>query len=182
MKKQFWVFNDRLFWADYAYFVYFSLEELLQDWKIVDDQLRIDNQKMEKEKELQILILDSSDAPEILNFHPDQSGKKEELKFIGYWNAMHYVSHQSFPLPMPQNYIDPNFSEKEKIIRHLRNGSDFEFWRGNSFCRFGCQNVDMGFKDLTDGTYVWPEGYIHYIEKHNVKPPQEFITHVLNQP
>jgi hypothetical protein len=37
----------------------------------------------------------------------------------------------------------------------------------------------MGSHDLTDGVFVWPEGYAHYIEKHDVKPPREFIEHVL---
>jgi hypothetical protein len=179
-EKQFWVGNDRIFLADYAYFVYFSLDELLQDWKIVDEELRIKNEAIEKQKKLQNLILSSRDALEILNFHPDQPGKKENLKFIGYWNSEHYFSRQTFNLPMPQNCIGFNWNEKEKVIFYIKNGTDFSYWKGKSFCRFGCQNVDMGSKDLTDEIYVWPEGYAHYLEKHNVKPPRELINHILN--
>ena len=36
----------------------------------------------------------------------------------------------------------------------------------------------MGGTDLSDGHYVWPFGFAHYVEAHGVKPPQEFIDHV----
>ena len=39
----------------------------------------------------------------------------------------------------------------------------------------------MGTKCLTlDGTWVWPEGFAHSIEAHSVRPPQEFIDHLLS--
>jgi hypothetical protein len=31
---------------------------------------------------------------------------------------------------------------------------------------------------ITDGEYQWPAMYIHYIEAHLVKPPEDFIRHV----
>ena len=40
-------------------------------------------------------------------------------------------------------------------------------------------NVDMGCRELSDGTYVWPEGLAHYVEEHNVRLPQQFVDHVL---
>lgn len=46
-----------------------------------------------------------------------------------------------------------------------------------------CQEtLDMGRGELTDGVYMWPEGLAHYLEKHNVRLPQEFVEHVLKQP
>ena len=39
----------------------------------------------------------------------------------------------------------------------------------------------MGCCSQTDGTYVWPEGYHHYVTKHGVKPPEHFLRHVLAQ-
>jgi len=41
------------------------------------------------------------------------------------------------------------------------------------------ETLDMGRGELTDGVYVWPEGLAHYLEKHNVRLPQEFVDHVL---
>ena len=49
---------------------------------------------------------------------------------------------------------------------------------GYSNCRFGgdgsCPTgpwVNMGCIALTDGEFVWPEGLVHYVEHHAVRPP-----------
>lgn len=43
-------------------------------------------------------------------------------------------------------------------------------------------SLDMGSADLSDGTYLWPEGLAHYVEKHHVRLPAEFVKHVLEEP
>ena len=40
-----------------------------------------------------------------------------------------------------------------------------------------CDNRGNGSLELTDGTYVWPEGLAHYVEQHGVKLPGEFLEH-----
>ncbi|TDH72952.1 hypothetical protein CCR75_006392 [Bremia lactucae] len=55
-----------------------------------------------------------------------------------------------------------------------------------SFCRFNCQlALDqpsvMGACTMTDGVYCWPEGYWHYINHHHVKPPHDFLSHVMQR-
>ncbi|KAI9922441.1 hypothetical protein PsorP6_000623 [Peronosclerospora sorghi] len=56
---------------------------------------------------------------------------------------------------------------------------------GYSYCRFSTCSVAleqpqlMGACTLTDGVYCWPEGYWHYISYHHVKPPQEFLDHLV---
>jgi hypothetical protein len=53
-----------------------------------------------------------------------------------------------------------------------------------SICRFPkCREAlktpkIMGACTLTDGVYVWPEGYAHYVRVHHVRPPQDFVDHV----
>jgi hypothetical protein len=39
----------------------------------------------------------------------------------------------------------------------------------------------MGSSDLTDGTWLWPEGLAHYVRKHDVVLPEEFIAHVVSR-
>jgi hypothetical protein len=44
-----------------------------------------------------------------------------------------------------------------------------------------CMTKEMGCSALTDGVYVWPEGFAHYIRRHGVKPSDQFITHILDK-
>jgi len=37
-----------------------------------------------------------------------------------------------------------------------------------------------GSAELADGTYCWPEGLAHYLEAHQVRPPEEFVEHVVS--
>jgi hypothetical protein len=34
-----------------------------------------------------------------------------------------------------------------------------------------------GATPMTDGTWLWPAGLIYFIEKYNVRVPQEFVEH-----
>jgi len=55
---------------------------------------------------------------------------------------------------------------------------------GHSHCRFDeCSVPDqqMGSRDLTDGTWVWPEGLAHYVEAHEVSLPEAFVEHSVRQ-
>lgn len=51
---------------------------------------------------------------------------------------------------------------------------------GYSPCRL-CGLASNGNLDLTDGTYIWPEGLAHYVLEHSVRLPDEFIHHVRAQ-
>jgi hypothetical protein len=104
------------------------------------------------------------------------------LKFLGYW-AWPKTNYQeaSVGLPDPHDFVDEKWDpvQRNAVIRHLGAGKVFESWRGISWCRFRCGERYMGSACLTDGKFVWPQGFSHYVESHAVKPPQEFINHVL---
>lgn len=142
----------------------------------------------------------------ILSFLPDMPGKKYDrpYKFLGYWHAVSVMDdrfgvplktghefdryEEKFgpaALPLPHEWKDDTWdaNERARIVAYLKIGETFESWRGNSWCRFDkCETKYLaGYRDLTDGTYVWPEAFYHYVEKHAVKPPQEFIDHVLRR-
>jgi hypothetical protein len=142
------------------------------------------------------------DMPDRKNDHP--------YKFLGYWHAVSIDIGTNLPLPLrpdtewrqgrfaryeetcgagvlplPCDYIDNAWdpAERDKIVTYLKTGETFESWRGNSGCRFrGCGvRYLAGYRDFTDWVYVWPEAFHHYVEVHGVKPPQEFIDHVLQK-
>jgi hypothetical protein len=133
----------------------------------------------------------------ILDRLPDRPGKQTTLKFLGYWHSVAIDPKTKLPnktgiefdryaerfesLPVPSDFIDETWDPAERalVLAYLKGGKTYESWRGFSWCRLGCTGcMDMGTTDRTDGTYVWPEGFSHYVEKHAVKPPQEFIDHV----
>lgn len=98
------------------------------------------------------------------------------MKRIGFWHGSSSPS-----LPHPIEFVDATWSEveREAIASYLksRDGRLVTTYRGFSHCRI-C-NCSNGSQDISDGVYLWPSGYAHYIEAHHVKPPQAFIDHVL---
>ena len=134
----------------------------------------------------------------ILSFHPSRPDRPYPgLQFLGYWHAIKVKPDGTWEpaygfdryeqtcgktiLPFPQDYVDPTWDagERIRIIAYLKTGKAIEWWLGFSFCRFGCGEGVPGTTDLSDGTYVWPAGFVHYVELHGVRPPQEFIDHAL---
>ena len=100
-----------------------------------------------------------------------------DLIAIGYWK-----SELEPNLPYPSEFQDENWNqeEKEMILNHLNNGILAIKYRGVSWCRFNCDEINMGTKCLTDGKYIFPEKLTHYIEFHNVRLPKKFVEHVKN--
>lgn len=97
-----------------------------------------------------------------------------ELTLIGYW-----LGPNARDWPDVRNSVDPSWDtgERQTIIAHLRKGTLLRYFLGLSMCRF-C-SVANGASERTDGTYYWPDGLAHYLEKHDVRLPQRFVDHVL---
>lgn len=52
-------------------------------------------------------------------------------------------------------------------------------YRGFSRCRIcGCSNGTISYRR---GEWEWPNGFLHYINAHNVRPTQEFIDFIFAQ-
>lgn len=103
------------------------------------------------------------------------------LREIGYWRGDE----------QPERAVDLTWSSTRDyalVLAYLKAGMLESYEHGYSWCRFKCAAAGggaahklMGCASLTDGTWVWPEGYSHYLEHHAVKPPAEFIKHVLER-
>jgi hypothetical protein len=96
-----------------------------------------------------------------------------KLIAIGYWWSEHHTQ-----LPRAADFVDASWDEDERfeVIVHLQHAMVARAYMGPSRCRF-C-GVLNGTLDLTDGTYVWPEGLAHYVREHHVRLPQELVDHV----
>jgi hypothetical protein len=103
-----------------------------------------------------------------------------ELIGFGYWRSLYEPS-----LPDPAWFVDASWTEEERrrVVAYLSQGRLLHSWMGFSWCRFRCGTSPgaMGASDLTDGTYCWPEGLIHYITKHSLRLPTELVQHILTQ-
>jgi hypothetical protein len=87
---------------------------------------------------------------------------------IGFWPA----DRVTWP-------ADPAWTgaERDIVVAHLLAPKFYVRYRGISRCRVcGCAN---GSDDYGDGTYTWPSGLAHYLIEHHLRPPDEFIRHIL---
>ena len=100
-----------------------------------------------------------------------------KLISVGYWK-----SDEEPHLPDPTTLPQIRQSIKPLVLRYLLYGDTHIRWKGYSHCRFnwGIKDFDMGSTCITDKTYLWPEGLYHYVDKHNVSLPQDFIDHIIH--
>lgn len=111
---------------------------------------------------------------------------RNQLKRIGFWADLHNARgigrliSALEGLPEPKALVDKAWDpvEREIVATYLDSAPDVEQWLGTSYCRFECGEINMGSSDKSDGTYLWPEGFSHYVRKHLVRPPVEFVEHV----
>lgn len=105
--------------------------------------------------------------------------KRDPIK-VGFWKDTKALFDLS-GYPDPRDLVDHDSTEekREQIARYIDAGERVNAWLGSSYCRFGCTGVDMGSTDLSDGTYLWPQGLSHYIRVHHVRLPKHFTRHII---
>lgn len=106
-------------------------------------------------------------------------GKVQRIKVNreGFWKT----SDEDSRLPLPVSNSEP-WKGQRKFLRAL-SSVESEAWKvyykGLSTCRLcGKKN---GSSEYADGSWVWPAGYRHYIEGHNVRPSLAFQEFVLGE-
>ena len=108
---------------------------------------------------------------------------KTKLIKVGFWKEGNLLSDLLSDYPDPHDFVDPDWApgERKIVIAYLDAGRRDAQYMGYSWCRFRCgaRGTAMGTADLSDGVYVWPEGFAHYLRAHQVRPPQEFVRYVL---
>lgn len=102
------------------------------------------------------------------------ANRRRALRRVGFW-----CSHEEPGLPDPRDHIDSSWSvaERDRTLRYLDSAPyEATVYMGWSECRLcGAAN---GTRDLTDGTFVFPEGFAHYLRDHCVRPSEGFLTHL----
>ena len=100
----------------------------------------------------------------------------EQMPSVGYWR-----SPEEPNLPHPGDFVDASWdaAERRKVIEYLDHAYQIPMFScGPSWCRMGCAAVpkDIGTQDLTDGVWLFPEGLVHYVRHHAVRPPEPSWT------
>lgn len=121
--------------------------------------------------------------PMVVSAHPDKPNVRGKLH-IGYWASDKDPLRDTYEtkrimLPWPEDFVDPEWRghEKNMVIAHLRNAPDIEGYFGFATCRL-C-GIKCGATDKSDGTFVWPSGLAHYVEEHGLRPPPDFVHHII---
>jgi hypothetical protein len=102
----------------------------------------------------------------------------EQMPRVGYWR-----SPKEPHFPHPGDFVDESWdtAERRKVIEYLEESYQIPMFSfGYSWCRMGCADVptDIGTQDLTDGVWLYPEGLVHYMRHHAVRPPEAFLEHL----
>jgi hypothetical protein len=101
--------------------------------------------------------------------------ERAPLIVIGYWDG----PDTSPGWPRPEWFVDVGWDpdERDLIADYLTRGGVSRAYMGYALCRIcGCLN---GTLELSDGTYVWPDGLRHYVVEHAVRLPERFVAHAL---
>jgi hypothetical protein len=116
------------------------------------------------------------------SYRDHQMDPPGKFRYIGYWTSLWHTQSGYGELPDPRAYVAAMDSALQSLlVSYLDVGKNplatvKAQWRGWSNCRI-C-DCDTGSRCLTDGVFVWPEGFGHYVGEHSVRPPAEFIDHV----
>lgn len=101
---------------------------------------------------------------------------RRPLLTIGYWGNDQHPDY-----PDPRTLIDESWDEAERfdVAHYLERQPVARAFMGYSPCRIcGRNNGDL---ELTDGTFIWPDGLAHYVRDHHVRLPAAFVRHVEQQ-
>jgi hypothetical protein len=91
------------------------------------------------------------------------------------------ATDEDSPFIHPRRLVDPNWAreDRSRVVEYLSEASALAHSGGYSYCRFGCGLT--GCAERSDGVWLWPEGLAHYVQHHDVRLPDEFLSHIRNR-
>jgi hypothetical protein len=85
------------------------------------------------------------------------------------------------PFIHPRRLVDSSWAREDRprIVRYLSEARAVAHAGGHSYCRFGCGLI--GRAEQSDGIWLWPEGLVHYVQDHDIRLPDQFLSHIRNR-
>lgn len=96
---------------------------------------------------------------------------EDQRTYVGYWGDGDVGAYTH------TNRQNVSTAERIALQRFLDNPTDITQWRGYSSCRV-CGGLN-GSRCYATGPFVWPEGYLHYVLEHGVRPPESMIAYAM---
>ncbi|MBW2529445.1 MAG: hypothetical protein JRI23_35035, partial [Deltaproteobacteria bacterium] len=110
----------------------------------------------------------------------DRASTPEPLQMVGFWCDPSGLFDYPLAWPHPAELPQATWSaaQKESLLAYLRGGAELIAYAGMSMCRFEdeCGVRPCGTRDLTDGTWLWPDGLEHYVEAHGIVLPEALVA------
>jgi hypothetical protein len=98
---------------------------------------------------------------------------------FGFWRARDDDAADARPWPLASAAALP--AAARALVRRYLTAHAFveSFELAPAACRLACGARAIGHATLTDGVFVWPEGFVHYFDAHGVLPPRELVEAAL---
>jgi hypothetical protein len=94
---------------------------------------------------------------------------------VGFWRAAEGDADDARPWPRAASCALPA-AARELMLRYLTaHGMVESYEHGAARCRLGCARP-LGCAALTDGVFVWPEGFAHYVAAHGAGVPRALLA------
>lgn len=96
----------------------------------------------------------------------------------GYWNTKDN-DYPQYPMPVRHNkkWKKSEFLAHLKVVENDLDGKTrCHYMKGTSRCRLCDEGNGSG--EFSRGKWDWPDGLVHYITKHGVKPSDDFIEFI----
>jgi hypothetical protein len=106
----------------------------------------------------------------------DERARIPVMRAVGFW----WSEFEPW-WPHPRDFFAPDWSPEERaaVVEHLLRPAAAQHAHGVSHCRV-CGGAN-GSGEFTDGVWVWPQGLVHYVLRHSVRPSDAFVAWVLDQ-
>jgi hypothetical protein len=117
--------------------------------------------------------LDSiSSTAALLNYPPTKENVMSLIE-VGYWKegvaGRREILSSVGKIPIGQ---------KRALLKMLSNPKRTLSWRGFSKCRI-CGKLN-GTRCFMNDEFKWPEGYLHYVTAHGVRPPDAMLQYAMS--
>lgn len=99
------------------------------------------------------------------------------MKYIGYEELF---PGKGYPL-MKDNFEEEAYPEKDKIIHFLNNGEMLYARLSRAKDVFTGERIPQEVLGMTSGEYDWPNYLAWYVEKYNLRLPEDFERYILEK-